>query len=95
MPGNRPGDVAYFSEKRDEIRRAVEAAGRDPAEFTFAAQLTCGETDAELKTAREVAEDLLRAGADHLILAVPAALGPNGLARMAAEVAAPLRDTIG
>jgi alkanesulfonate monooxygenase SsuD/methylene tetrahydromethanopterin reductase-like flavin-dependent oxidoreductase (luciferase family) len=95
MPGNRPGDVAYFSEKRDEIRRAVEAAGRDPAEFTFAAQLACGETDAELKTAREVAEDLLRAGADHLILAVPAALGPNGLARMAAEVAAPLRDTIG
>jgi len=48
-----------------------------------------------LKTAREVAEDLLRAGADHLILAVPAALGPNGLARMAAEVATPLRDTIG
>jgi alkanesulfonate monooxygenase SsuD/methylene tetrahydromethanopterin reductase-like flavin-dependent oxidoreductase (luciferase family) len=95
MPGNRPGDVAYFSAKRDEIRRAIEAAGRDPAEFTFAAQLTCGETDAELKTAREVAEDLLRAGADHLILAVPAALGPNGLARMAAEVATPLRDTIG
>ena len=30
MPGNRPGDVAYFAEKRDEIRRALEAAGRDP-----------------------------------------------------------------
>ncbi len=28
MPGNRPGDVAYFSQKRDEIRRALEAAGR-------------------------------------------------------------------
>jgi len=27
MPGNRPGDVAYFSQKRDEIRRALEAAG--------------------------------------------------------------------
>ena len=95
MPGNRPGDVAYFSEKRDEIRRAIEAAGRDPAKFTFAAQLTCGETNAALKTARGVAEAFLRAGADHLILAVPAALGPNGLVRMAAEVAAPLRDAIG
>jgi alkanesulfonate monooxygenase SsuD/methylene tetrahydromethanopterin reductase-like flavin-dependent oxidoreductase (luciferase family) len=95
MPGNRPGDVAFFSEKRDEIRRAIEAAGRDPAEFTFAAQLTCGETDAELREARGVAEAMLRAGANHLILAVPAALGPNGVARMAAEVAAPLRDSIG
>jgi alkanesulfonate monooxygenase SsuD/methylene tetrahydromethanopterin reductase-like flavin-dependent oxidoreductase (luciferase family) len=95
MPGNRPGDVEFFSEKRDEIRRAVEAAGRDPAEFTFAAQLTCGETDAELREARGVAEAMLKAGANHLILAVPAALGPNGVARMAAEVAAPLRDSIG
>jgi hypothetical protein len=48
-----------------------------------------------LKGARGVAEAFLRAGADHLILAVPAALGPNGLVRMAAEVAAPLRDSIG
>lgn len=95
MPGNRPGDLAYFTEKRDEIRRAVEAAGRDPAEFTFAAQLTCGETDADLRTARETATAFLRAGADHLILAVPARVGPNGLGRMATEVAAPLRDAIG
>ena len=39
MPGNRPGDVDYFAPKRDEIARALEAAGRDPADFTFAAQL--------------------------------------------------------
>lgn len=95
MPGNRPGDVAYFSEKRDEIRRAIEAAGRDPDEFTFAAQLSCGETDAELQEARETAQAFIRAGANHLILAVPARLGPNGLARVASEVVAPLRDAIG
>ena len=95
MPGNRPGDVAYFSEKRDEISRAIEAAGRDPGEFTFAAQLTCGETDPELRKAREVAGAFIRAGANHLILAVPARLGPNCLARIASEVAAPLRDAIG
>jgi alkanesulfonate monooxygenase SsuD/methylene tetrahydromethanopterin reductase-like flavin-dependent oxidoreductase (luciferase family) len=95
MPGNRPGDVAHFSEKRDEISRALEAAGRDPDEFTFAAQLTCGETDAELREAREVARRFVSAGSTHLILAVPAQLGPNGVARVASEVAAPLRDTIG
>lgn len=95
MPGNRPGDVAFFAEKRDLIRRAIEAAGRDPAEFTFAAQLTGGGSDADLREARGVATALLRAGADHLILAVPARLGPNGMARMANEVAAPLRDEIG
>jgi alkanesulfonate monooxygenase SsuD/methylene tetrahydromethanopterin reductase-like flavin-dependent oxidoreductase (luciferase family) len=95
MPGNRPGDVAFFSEKRDEIRRAVEAAGRDPEAFTFAAQLTCGDTDVELRETRQVAQNFLRAGANHLIVSVPGRLGPNGMARMAAEVAAPLRDEIG
>ena len=95
MPGNRPGDLPYFAEKRDEIRRAIEQAGRDPDEFTFAAQLTCGETDADLRRARETARAFLSAGANHLILAVPARLGPDGVGRTAAEVAAPLRDAIG
>jgi alkanesulfonate monooxygenase SsuD/methylene tetrahydromethanopterin reductase-like flavin-dependent oxidoreductase (luciferase family) len=95
MPGNRPGDLAYFVEKRDELRHAIEAAGRDPDGFTFAAQLTCGGTDAELRESRRLAQSFLRAGANHLILSVPAPMGPNGLARMAAEVAAPLRDELG
>ncbi len=95
MPGNRPGDVAYFSEKRDEIRRAVEAAGRDPDAFTFAAQMTAGASDGELREARETAEALLRAGANHLSIGVPAPRGPNGGARMATEVAAPIRDSLG
>ncbi len=42
MYGNRAGDVAFFVEKRDQIRRALEAAGRDPDDFTFAAQVDCG-----------------------------------------------------
>jgi len=95
MPGNRPGDVAYFAEKRDEIRAAIEAAGRDPDAFTFAAQLTCGETDVELAETRRVARSFFRNGANHVIISVPARLGPNGMVRMAAEVAAPLRDDIG
>jgi alkanesulfonate monooxygenase SsuD/methylene tetrahydromethanopterin reductase-like flavin-dependent oxidoreductase (luciferase family) len=95
MPGNRPGDVAYFSEKRDEIRRAIEVAGRNPDAFTFAAQMSVGSSDAELREARETAQAFLRAGANHLIIGVPGPLGPNAVARMAAEVAAPIRDEIG
>ena len=37
----------------------------------------------------------LRAGADHLIIGVPARPGPEGLRRMAAEVARPVREAIG
>jgi len=95
MPGNRPGDVAYFAEKRAEISRALEAEGRDPGDFSFAAQLNCGGSDNELRQARTVAGEFVSAGATHLIIGVPARLGPDGLARMAAEVARPLRDKLG
>ncbi len=95
MPGNRPGDVAYFAEKRAEISRALGAEGRDPADFSFAAQFNCGGTDNELRQARAVAGEFVSAGATHLIIGVPARLGPDGLARMAAEVARPLRDELG
>ena len=95
MPGNRPGDVAFFIEKRTEIVRAVEAAGRDPTDFTFAAQLACGGTPVELREARTTAVAFIDNGADHVILGVPARLGPDGLAQMAAEVGRPLRDRLG
>ena len=95
MPGNRPGDVAYFAEKRAEISRALESEGRDPADFSFAGQLNCGGTKDDLRQARAVAGEFVSAGATHLIIGVPARLGPDGLARMAAEVARPLRDELG
>ncbi len=90
MPGNRPGDVAYFSQKRDEIRHALEGAGRNPEAFTFAAQVDCGLSAAERRTALEIARRFVMAGAGHVILGVPAAAGPDGLAAMAREVAEPL-----
>ena len=92
MPGNRPGDVAYFSEKRDEIRRALDAAGRDPDAFTFAAQLSCGSTAAERREALAIGTSFVRAGAGHVILGLPASAAPNGLADMAREVAEPLAE---
>ena len=92
MPGNRPGDVAYFAQKRDEIRRALDAVGRDPDDFTFAGQLNAGGSLHERREARETALRFLQAGAAHLIIGVPGRLGTDGLQRMAADVARPVRD---
>lgn len=92
MPGNRPGDVAYFAERRDAILRALEAAGRDPAGFTFAAQLSAGGTPASRASALETARAFVRAGADHVIIGVPAASAPDGLRTVHDEVAVPLLE---
>jgi alkanesulfonate monooxygenase SsuD/methylene tetrahydromethanopterin reductase-like flavin-dependent oxidoreductase (luciferase family) len=94
MPGNRPGDVAYFVEKRDEIRRALAAAGRDPDDFAFAAQLSCGTTPADRAEALAVARRFVRAGANHVILGVPARVAPDGLADVADEIAEPLHTAV-
>jgi alkanesulfonate monooxygenase SsuD/methylene tetrahydromethanopterin reductase-like flavin-dependent oxidoreductase (luciferase family) len=92
MPGSQPGDVAYFAEKRDEIRRALGAAGRDPEDFTFAAQLSCGSTPADRSMALETARRFVRAGANHVILGLPAAAAPAGVELVLREVAEPLRE---
>jgi alkanesulfonate monooxygenase SsuD/methylene tetrahydromethanopterin reductase-like flavin-dependent oxidoreductase (luciferase family) len=90
MPGNRPGDVAYFAAKRDELARALEAAGRDVSAFTFAAQLSCGTKPAERRVALETSRAFVRAGANHVILGMPATIAPDGLVAVVDEVAGPL-----
>jgi alkanesulfonate monooxygenase SsuD/methylene tetrahydromethanopterin reductase-like flavin-dependent oxidoreductase (luciferase family) len=90
LPGNRAGDVGYFREKRDEIRRALEAAGRDPDDFTFAAQVDCGADATARRAALNVAGEMQRAGADHVILGIPGTAAPDALVPMATEVARPL-----
>lgn len=91
LPGNGFG-VAYFAAKRDEMRRALEEAGRDPDAFTFAAQLGCGRTPADRATALATARAFVRAGASHVILGLPATAAPDGVALVAREVAEPLRS---
>jgi alkanesulfonate monooxygenase SsuD/methylene tetrahydromethanopterin reductase-like flavin-dependent oxidoreductase (luciferase family) len=92
MPGNRAGDVAYFSERRDVLLRALDDAGRDRASFTFAGQVSCGVSGAERRTALATARELHHAGAQHMILAIPAGAGAQALEAMAADVARPLRE---
>ena len=95
MPGNEAGNVAYFRTKRDEIRRALEAAGRDPNAFTFGGQMTVSKDPASLRDGRATALEFLRAGANHLIIGVPGTEGPDALRAMAREVAQPVRDASG
>ena len=90
LPGNRAGDVAYFTQQRDLISRALEAAGRDPAEFTFAAQVDCGADADARRQALAVAHEFRRAGANHVILGIPGSAAPDALLPMAREVAEPL-----
>lgn len=94
MPGNRPGDVEYFAQKREEIRRALDAAGRDPDGFDFAGQLDCGVSAGTRRTALSTARAFVAAGATHVILGVPARGGPAAIAAMAREVAEPLAEGV-
>ncbi|MCU0505006.1 MAG: LLM class flavin-dependent oxidoreductase [Chloroflexi bacterium] len=95
MPGNMPGDVAYFSARRDEIRRALEAAGRDPDDFSFAGQVVARPAAADRRAALAEAEAFVRAGADHVIVGIAAAHGPAALEAAARDVAEPLRERFG
>jgi hypothetical protein len=72
--------------------RALEAQGRDPEEFTFAAQVSCGSTAASRRSALEIARRFRRAGASHVILGLKASEAPGGLAVVAREVAEPLSE---
>jgi alkanesulfonate monooxygenase SsuD/methylene tetrahydromethanopterin reductase-like flavin-dependent oxidoreductase (luciferase family) len=93
MPGDRAGDVEYLRTKRDEMLRAIEAAGRDPSGFAFAGQVAAGATAASRREALASARAFVGAGADHVVLGVPAAAGPAALRAMAEEVAVPLRES--
>lgn len=95
LPGAESGNVPYFVEKREALLRAMDAAGRDPTGFIFAAQVGVENTAASRRQARESALEFRRHGANHVILGVPAPEGPDGIEAMALEVAEPLRDAAG
>jgi alkanesulfonate monooxygenase SsuD/methylene tetrahydromethanopterin reductase-like flavin-dependent oxidoreductase (luciferase family) len=92
MFGSMPGAVDWFTEVRGRIVAALEAAGRDPAAFTFAAQLSVGATPETRRAALETARAFVRAGANHVILGLPASVAPDGVRALADEVAEPLLD---
>jgi alkanesulfonate monooxygenase SsuD/methylene tetrahydromethanopterin reductase-like flavin-dependent oxidoreductase (luciferase family) len=95
LPGTHAGNVSYFAEKRAEIVAALEAAGRDPSGFDLVGQVGTGRTPASRKEAVVAGLGLIDAGATHVVLGMPADLGPRGLEDVAVECLAPLRDAAG
>jgi alkanesulfonate monooxygenase SsuD/methylene tetrahydromethanopterin reductase-like flavin-dependent oxidoreductase (luciferase family) len=95
LPASPGEGLPEFTERRSAILRELEAVDRDPATFSFAGQLPTGTTAADRAAALEVAQRFVAAGADQVILGMPARLGPAGLTAVAREVAEPLREAIG
>ena len=87
--------MAYFVDRRDALRQALDAEGRDAASFSFAGQLNVSTDSAGLRRAREAGLEFIRVGADHLTLGIPAREGPSALELVAREVAEPIRDAAG
>ncbi len=86
-------EPSSFVAQRDMLLRACEAAGRDPGEVEVSVQLrSWGAPSGEVL---EAAGRYVEAGAQHVILMMRAADGPDGLVRLASEVAEPLRARYG
>jgi alkanesulfonate monooxygenase SsuD/methylene tetrahydromethanopterin reductase-like flavin-dependent oxidoreductase (luciferase family) len=88
---NLPIDA--FPERLATLHRLCEAAHRDPGEIEVSAQVMgIGRTWPDI---RDAASRLVSAGARHIIIVMRASDGPDGLAELAREVVAPLRDRFG
>ena len=93
-PGE-PSDLDYFTGRRDALLAALDAAGRDRADFAIVAQVGTGRTREDRAWALDQCRDAFRRGATGLILGMPPSLGPNGVDAVAREIAQPLRDELG
>jgi alkanesulfonate monooxygenase SsuD/methylene tetrahydromethanopterin reductase-like flavin-dependent oxidoreductase (luciferase family) len=95
LPGVNAGDVPYFREKRHALAEAMQAIGRNPADFDYVGQVAAGRTDASRAEALKASRGLIDAGATHVVIQLPADLGPAGLDVLAREIAEPLRAAVG
>ena len=92
LPGTHAGNIPYFAGKRDALVAALDAAGRDPAGFDIVGQVMTRGTADSRREAVVLARGLVEAGATHVVLGLPAELGPAGLDELARECLAPLRE---
>ena len=95
LPGVNAGDVAYFRGKRQALAEAMQAIGRNPADFDYVGQVAAGRTEASRAEALNASRGLIDAGATHVVIQLPADLGPAGLDVLAREIAEPLRAAVG
>ncbi len=92
---NLSGSVDGFLERLEALRRICEEEARDIAEITVSVQLIVPDDREERRRARDAAEGYARAGAQEIMLTIPARSGAQGIRRLASEVAVPLRDALG
>jgi alkanesulfonate monooxygenase SsuD/methylene tetrahydromethanopterin reductase-like flavin-dependent oxidoreductase (luciferase family) len=92
---NQPTTLDDFSDRRDALLGALEAAGRDPATFDFAAQIPTGSSDDDRRDALGRAKEAVDRGATHVILGMRPQLGPDGVDAVRNQVAEPLRQALG
>jgi alkanesulfonate monooxygenase SsuD/methylene tetrahydromethanopterin reductase-like flavin-dependent oxidoreductase (luciferase family) len=90
-----PSDLGYFSEKRDAILAALEAAGRDPTGFEIVAQVPTGTTSTDRAWALGQAHEAVDRGATSVILGMAPSLGAAGVDAVARDVALPFREAFG
>jgi alkanesulfonate monooxygenase SsuD/methylene tetrahydromethanopterin reductase-like flavin-dependent oxidoreductase (luciferase family) len=88
----RPSDIDYFADRRDALLAAMDAIGRKPDGFSFAAQVATGRTRDDHRLALETAREAIARGATHVVLGMAPSLGAAGVDAVAREVAEPLRD---
>ena len=91
LTGTEAGDVAYFSDRREAILRALDAEGRDPATFEIVGQVHTGADASSRARALVQARELVAAGATEMVIGVPAGLGPRALEDAHRDVLLPLR----
>lgn len=91
LTGTEAGDLAYFTDRREAILRALDAVGRDPATFEIVGQVHTGADAASRARALQQARALVAAGATEMVIGVPAGLGPRALEDAHREVLGPLR----
>ena len=91
LTGTDAGDVATFRAKREELTRALETEGRDPATFELVAQVHTGPDAGDRARALAQALAMAGAGATELVIGVPAGLGPAALEAAHREILGPLR----
>ncbi len=92
---NLSGSVDGFRERHEMLRRICADEGRDIGQITVSVQLIVPDDAKERRRAREAAEGYARAGAQEIMLTIPARSGADGVRQLASEVALPLRDALG
>jgi alkanesulfonate monooxygenase SsuD/methylene tetrahydromethanopterin reductase-like flavin-dependent oxidoreductase (luciferase family) len=95
LPDGRTDTIPYFAERRTMLLERMAELGRDATGFEFATQIPTGTTPDAWQHTLELARGFVEVGASHVILSMPANLGPDGVDAIAGEIATPLRAAPG